>query len=73
MRNTLWIDGSEQVRQLLVGFFDVFDWWWDGCSGDESFWVGYAEIGFWRFYSLWFCLSFFSELLTCPLTIGGVK
>ena len=41
--------------------------------GMNSFgWVS-AEIGFWRFYSLWFCLSFFSELLTCPLTIGGVK
>ena len=42
-------------------------------AGMNSFgWVS-AEIGFWRFYSLWFCLSFFSELLTCPLTIGGVK
>ena len=41
--------------------------------GMNSFgWVS-AEIGFWRFYSLWFCLSFFSELLTCPLTIGGIK
>ena len=41
--------------------------------GMNSFGWVYAEIGFWRFYSLWFCLSFFSELLMCPLTIGGVK